>query len=47
MKARSSMVVIAVSLVIAFGLVSCQKRVITQPDSGKQDQSSSRKTRKK
>jgi peptidoglycan-associated lipoprotein len=38
MKARSLMVVIAVSLVIAFGIVSCQKRVITQPDSGKQGQ---------
>jgi len=38
MKARNVLVVIAVSLVIAFGLVSCQKKVVTQPDPGQQQQ---------
>jgi len=38
MKTRSLVVVIAVSAVIAFGLSACQKRVVTQPDSGQQGQ---------
>lgn len=38
MKAKSLMVVIAVSVVIAFGLAACQKRAVTQPDSGQQGQ---------
>lgn len=38
MKARSLMVVIAVSVVIVFGLAACQKRQVTQPDSGQQGQ---------
>jgi len=36
MKARSSMIMIAVTLLIAFGLVSCQKRAVTKPDAGQQ-----------
>ncbi len=43
MKARSLMVVIAVSLVIAFGLVSCEKRVVRQPDSSQQGQQQQQK----
>jgi peptidoglycan-associated lipoprotein len=38
MKARSLMVVFTVSVVIAFGLSACQKRAVTQPDSGQQQQ---------
>lgn len=38
MKAGSLMVVIAASLVVAFGLVSCQKKIVKQPDSSQQGQ---------
>lgn len=38
MNVRSLMVVITVLLVIAFGLISCQKRAVTQPDPGQQQQ---------
>jgi len=34
MKARSSMVILAVTLVIALGLVACPKRPVPKPDSG-------------
>lgn len=35
---RSTMVVIALSVVFVFGLSACQKKVVTQPDSGQQQQ---------
>jgi len=43
MKAKSLMVAITVSLVVAFGLVSCEKRVVRQPDSGQQGQQQQQK----
>ena len=43
MKRRSFMVVIAVSLVVAFGLVSCQKKIVKQPDSAQQGQQQQQK----
>ncbi len=38
MNSRSLLLVFVFSLVLAFGLSACQKRVITQPDSDKQGQ---------
>lgn len=38
MKARSLMVVIAVSVFFVFGLSACQKKVVKKPDSGQQQQ---------
>ena len=43
MKAKSLTFVIAVFLVISFGLVACQKKAITQPDSGQQGQQQQQK----
>jgi peptidoglycan-associated lipoprotein len=43
MKVKRLTVVIAVSLVVTLGLVSCQKKAVTQPDSGQQGQQQQQK----